>query len=147
MKKLCAFLLILVLALNCLTGCYFVTTKYSDSVTEVADYESSPYIVLNDNIPEFTEEDYAFLAGKKLDIVSLDCTNGYLNLDYIGHMGIRENKRVREKLLSIGAADAHTVFVANHYSHNGLLPYEEMEALHPGFLISFDGMKVRTPEK
>ena len=96
---------------------------------------------------EFTEEDYSFLAGKMLDIVSLDCTNGHLNLDYIGHMGIRENKRVREKLLSIGAADEHTVFVANHYSHNGLLPYEELQALHPDFLISFDGMKVNTPEK
>lgn len=57
-KKLCALALILVLVLNCLTGCFFVTIRYSDSVTKVSDYENSPYIVLNNNTPEFTEEDY-----------------------------------------------------------------------------------------
>ena len=58
MKKLCALGLILLLILGCFSGCFFVTRQYSDSVTEVADYENSPYIVLNNNIPEFTEEDH-----------------------------------------------------------------------------------------
>lgn len=93
---------------------------------------------------EFTPADLAFLAGKKIDIISMDCTNGHLNLDYVGHMGIREDLRMREKLLACGAADEHTVFVANHFSHNGLLPYEEMEKRLPGFKVSYDSMTVET---
>lgn len=95
---------------------------------------------------EFTPTDMEFLTGKKIDIISMDCTNGYLELDYVGHMGIRENLHMREKLLACGAADEHTLFVSTHFSHNGLLPHEEMEKRLPGFLIGFDGMIVKTPE-
>ncbi len=91
---------------------------------------------------EFTPADMDFLAGRRLDLISLDCTNGYLDVTYIGHMGATENRRMREKLLANGAADGHTVFVANHFSHNGLLPYERLQALLPGFLIAYDGMTV-----
>lgn len=91
---------------------------------------------------EFTEEHLEFLRGKRLSIVSLDCTNGKLNCDYVGHMGIEDNLRMREKLCKIGAADEQTVFVANHFSHNGVLPYEEMQKRLPGFLVSYDGMQV-----
>jgi len=62
----------------------------------------------------------------------------------VGHMGIRENLRMKEKLLVNGAADEHTIFVAHHFSHNGLLPYEEMEKRLPGFLVSYDSMVVET---
>ena len=93
---------------------------------------------------EFTPADMDFLAGKKIDLISLDCTNGKLNLDYVGHMGARENLRMREKLMQNGAADEHTIFVANHFSHNGLLPYEELEKLVPGFIVSYDGLILET---
>lgn len=93
---------------------------------------------------EFTAADMEFLSGRKIDVISMDCTNGYLELDYVGHMGIRENLRMREKLLACGAADEHTIFVAHHFSHNGLLPYEEMEKRLPGFLVSYDSMIVET---
>ncbi|MBQ8953048.1 MAG: hypothetical protein IJ048_02940 [Clostridia bacterium] len=91
---------------------------------------------------EFTPADMAFLAGRAVDLISLDCTNGRLDLSYVGHMGATENKRMRERLLANGAADGHTVFVANHFSHNGLLPYGELQALLPDFLIAYDGMTV-----
>jgi len=51
---------------------------------------------------------------------------------------------MRERLLQCGAADEHTVFIANHLSHNGLLPYEDLEMLLPDFKISYDGMKIST---
>ena len=91
---------------------------------------------------ELTPPDYDFLTGKRCDIVSLDCTNGCLELDYIGHMGARENRRVRQRLLEIGAADDKTVFVANHFSHNGLKPFADMQAALPEFIIAYDGMTV-----
>lgn len=90
---------------------------------------------------EFTEEHLDFLKDKHLDMVSLDCTNGVLEMDYVGHMGISDNLRMREKLTAIGAADEKTVFIANHFSHNGAAPYEDMKARLPGFLVSYDGME------
>lgn len=83
-----------------------------------------------------------FLAGKKIDLITLDCTNGYLECDYVGHMGASDNLRLREALLANGAADVHTVFVANHFSHNGLVSHEELEKLLPGFIISYDSLAI-----
>ena len=89
---------------------------------------------------EFTPEDMDFLAGKKIDLISLDCTNAAYQADYIGHMGAADNLRMREKLLANGAADEHTVFVANHFSHNGMVPQEMLEELMPGFVVAYDGL-------
>lgn len=91
---------------------------------------------------EFTPSDMEHLAGRHIDLISLDCTNCRLDCTYIGHMGINDNLRMRDKLLANGAADAHTVFVANHFSHNGLLPHEEIEARMPGFVVAYDGMEI-----
>ena len=91
---------------------------------------------------EFTEADMAYLEGKHHDLISLDCTNGELELDYIGHMGAADNLRMRERLMKIGAADEKTIFVANHFSHNGVVPIGELENLLPGFVIAFDGMEI-----
>lgn len=91
---------------------------------------------------EFTEADMTYLTGKHHDLISLDCTNGELEMDYIGHMGAKDDLRMREKLLSVGAADEKTIFVANHFSHNGVLPSEELALLMPGFIISSDGLKI-----
>ena len=74
--------------------------------------------------------------------MSLDCTNGVLEGDYVGHMGISDNLRMREKLYAIGAADEKTIFVANHFSHNGVAPYDEMCRRLPGFIVSYDGLTV-----
>ena len=91
----------------------------------------------------FTEEDFEFLKDRHINLISMDCTNGILDLKYIGHMGINKNFALREKLLEIGAADENTVFVANHFSHNGLVSHEEMEKRLTGFTVSFDGMTLR----
>ena len=45
-------------------------------------------------------------------------------------MGAQDHLRMREKLLANGAADEHTIFVANHFSHNGLVPHEELRLAH-----------------
>lgn len=91
---------------------------------------------------EFTPEDMAFLKGKKIDLISLDCTNAAYQAEYVGHMGAADNLRMRDKLLAAGAADAHTVFVANHFSHNGLVPHEQLEKLMPGFTVAYDGLEI-----
>ena len=87
-----------------------------------------------------TEADMAFLKDKRMDLISMDCTNGILNPDYIGHMGIEDNLKLREMLIANGTADENTTFVANHFSHNGLAPYEELEKRLPGFRVTYDGL-------
>jgi len=84
-----------------------------------------------------------FLRGKRMDLISLDCTNGVLDLDYIGHMGITEDHLMRTQLIENGTADDRTIFIANHFSHNGLVAHEEMEKRLPEFKVAYDGMTVR----
>lgn len=92
----------------------------------------------------FTDADFDFLKDRRINLISMDCTNGVLtDIRYIGHMGINKNIALREKLLSIGAADENTTFIANHFSHNGLVSHAEMEKRLPGFLVSYDGMTLR----
>lgn len=91
---------------------------------------------------EFTPEDMEFLKGRKIGLISLDCTNAAYQADYVGHMGAADNLRMRGKLMEIGAADENTVFVANHFSHNGMVPQEILEDLMPGFVVAYDGLEI-----
>jgi len=58
-------------------------------------------------------------------------------------MGITENLEMRRRLIENGTADENTVFVANHFSHNGLVSHEEMQKRLPGFVVSYDGLTLR----
>lgn len=93
----------------------------------------------------FLEETWEALKkiNPYFDFVSLDCTGMLLN--YTGnHMGIDACNDVREKLIEIGCADENTKWCYQHFSHNGLLTYDEMVpiAQERGFLVAYDGMEV-----
>jgi len=95
----------------------------------------------------FRDEVWEYFAQTKphFDLVSLDCTNACLPLRYIGHMGLPENVQVRDRMLEMGIADADTVFICNHYSHNGThVVYDDFVPIagKEGFLVSYDGMKI-----
>ena len=92
---------------------------------------------------EFTEANMAYLSGKRLDLVSLDCTGGSWHYDYnrwVGHMTSEGCLSMREKLMAIGAADERTLFVASHFSHNGYTTFEDIQRITPGFIIAYDGL-------
>lgn len=93
----------------------------------------------------FFDEVWNFFEKTKphFDLVSLDCTNATLPLTYVGHMGLAENAQVRARMLEMGLADEKTVFVCNHFSHNGTnVVYDDFVPLAAaeGFLVSYDGM-------
>lgn len=95
----------------------------------------------------FCEEVWEYLEKNpvKFGFVSLDCTNAMKPLQYIGHMGLEENVKVKERLIKIGCADENTLFCSNHFSHNGdNVLYEEYskKAAEFGILTSYDGMEV-----
>ncbi len=91
----------------------------------------------------FLPETLDYLEGKRLDAVSLDCTFGKENWSH-GHMGFPENQATRQWLLDHGCADEKTIFVSNHFSHNGGAVYDRMAefAKNTGIQISYDGMVV-----
>ena len=81
-----------------------------------------------------------FLAGKHLDFVMLDCTNGP-EAEGTNHMGFPDDVEMRDRLRAIGCVDEKTQLVITHFSHNGKLLHEELEALAApeGFRVAYDG--------
>lgn len=95
----------------------------------------------------FSEEVWTYFERERpqLQLVSLDCTNACRPMNYVGHMSFTENLRVRDRLCALGCTDTDTLFIANHFSHNGLSVFYDdfvSVAAREGFLVSHDGMTV-----
>lgn len=96
----------------------------------------------------FPENTMEFLRGRRCDVISLDCTN-VMQQGERSHMGLPADIIMKAKLTEMGAADAHTRFIAHHFSHNGFIDrgrhysLSEFEAIaaEAGFTVSWDGMK------
>ena len=83
--------------------------------------------------------DYIENSGIKFDFVSLDCTSTADEKAFSHHMGLKACCDVKERLLNKNA-DEKTVFLLNHFSHNGGLCYDELVPIAEkhGFLVSYD---------
>lgn len=108
----------------------------------ITDKDGKTLLYANDTA-WFPEETWQYLEGRHLDAVSLDCTMVF-EPDCLTHMGFESNVKAKEKLLAMGSADGHTIFVVNHFSHNGLASHEEIEAKagKEGFLTAYDGFEI-----
>lgn len=91
----------------------------------------------------FPEATWDYLKGRRLNLVSYDCTHGN-EKEGTNHMGFPDIYACRQRLAEIGCVDAATIHVANHFSHGGGILHEEMETMNQGknLLISYDGMTV-----
>ena len=89
----------------------------------------------------FPEESWEYLAGRHLDCVSLDCTYLVKETWSKGHMSLDVCAKVAEELKKLGCVDDTTKLIVNHFSHNGILTYDEMlpEAAKYGLDVSYDG--------
>ncbi|MGL4344730.1 MAG: MBL fold metallo-hydrolase [Cellulosilyticaceae bacterium] len=92
----------------------------------------------------FPEETFEYLAGKKLDIVSLDCTGGAIHADGHNHMGMESNVKVKQRLEELGCAQEGTRWILTHFSHNCKMTHEELtqQAEAIGFEIAYDGLEI-----
>lgn len=117
-----------------------------ESLIYILEQEGCKFLYGNDT-GLWSEEVWAFLqrSGTPFTHVSLDGTLGDSASDYSGHMTFSGNAYVRERMLSIGIANQDTRFITTHFSHNGGLMHEEIEALmNPrGFAVAYDGMIIR----
>lgn len=89
----------------------------------------------------FPEETWRMLEGWKLDLAILDCTTGaFSSRGY--HMGLKEVIEMKRQMLSKNIADKDTIFVATHFSHNGLLLHEELSSklTSEGVEAAYDGL-------
>ena len=52
-----------------------------------------------------------------------------------------QNRKVKDRLIADGVCSDQTIFVINHFSHNGNALYDELceEVRKDGFLVAFDG--------
>lgn len=91
----------------------------------------------------FEEETWSYLAGKRLDLVSMDCTMMALDQNHY-HMGFSGNIEMAKKLRELNCAHKDTVFVCNHFSHNGLWSHDQLveKAKSHGFLATYDGLEI-----
>ena len=92
----------------------------------------------------FPKETWDYLEKTKpvFDFVSLDCTGCIVNYRQ-GHMGLEADSDVKAHMLDSGLANENTVFCCHHFSHNGLVTYDEFVPLaeEKGFLVSYDSME------
>lgn len=93
----------------------------------------------------FSQENIESLRNQpgRLSLVSLDCT-AQKHRDGKYHMGLMDAVDQKTRLIDAGLADEQTIWVVNHFSHNGGWLHDEMacNAERFGFLAAYDGMSI-----
>lgn len=88
---------------------------------------------------------FDYLQEQKIhfDLVSLDCTTQMQKPLKI-HMNLAQNVKFKEELITRNIADESTIFVANHFSHNGKTTYEALNEISKQYNIitAFDGLEL-----
>lgn len=83
---------------------------------------------------------------RPFDVISLDCTQANDEIvPYIGHMNLNKCAALRDEYIKIGIASDHTIFILNHFSHNGKdVVYDDFAKIaeERGFITAYDGMEV-----
>lgn len=88
------------------------------------------------------DETWEFLEGRKLDVLVLECSEGFRGTAYHGHLDVYDCIRVVERLRRMGVLGDASRVVTTHHAHTGDgLHHELEEALNPhGIEVGFDGM-------
>lgn len=90
------------------------------------------------------EKTWSFLSRCKLDLLVLECTKGFVQDDYEGHLAVDDFKTVLKRLRVQGTLTASSLVVTTHHSHNGDATYAELEEAFKGdgVAVGYDGMEI-----
>lgn len=90
-----------------------------------------------------SEDAWECIFRYKYDLISLDATMGKKQIPGY-HMGLPDDIAFTKLLEEQGCIFEKTVKVINHFSHNGEMTHEQLEAFaaEHGMIASYDGMKV-----
>lgn len=117
--------------------------KEGDCFIYVIEREGKRLFYTHDTgFPTLDVLDYLEEHHLKLDVISLDCTGQGLKGSGGIHMNVEENLQLIATLKERALCDDATIFIANHFSHNGGLTYQEMKALGDKhhLITAYDGM-------
>lgn len=91
-----------------------------------------------------SQEAWKCIFGRTYDLISLDATMGK-NHSKEYHMGLPDVMTFVSKMEEQGCIRPDTVKVINHFSHNGQMTHEELEAFaeEHGLTAAYDGMRIR----
>ncbi len=90
------------------------------------------------------DDTWAFLGDYKLDLLVIECTEGFADEGYDGHLTLRECLFVVDRLRMNGVLKPGAPVVTTHHSHNGDATFGELqEALQPhGIDAGYDGYRI-----
>ena len=90
------------------------------------------------------KETFHFLRSCKIDLLVIECSYGFEQSSYKGHLNIAGVVSVVEQLRADGALGSHSRVVTTHHSHQGNARHCDLEkALLPyGIEPGFDGMVI-----
>lgn len=118
----------------------------SSPVVFVIEKDGKSIFYANDSSEYSTESIECLKSLKKpIDVVSFDCTEACNHTTYVGHLSLERCIALRKKLIDENIAYIDTVFVLNHFSHNGAnVVYDDFVkiAAEHSFLVSYDGMEL-----
>ncbi len=111
----------------------------------ISDGEKYYFHCLDSDFPENEVFEYLRIHKIKLSLVILDCTYGDINKEFYGHMNLRQNVRVKEKLEQIGTIDVSTLVIANHVAHCCGETHETLskKAAQFGIGLGYDGLSLQ----
>ena len=91
-----------------------------------------------------TVDDYLKDNGKKIDLLSLDCTKCDNDFRYKVHMSMEEAKTIADRFAKKGLLNKNAKLYYNHFSHNGGQIYDDLveRAKKYGFEVTYDGLSL-----
>lgn len=117
-----------------------------DSHNLIVSHEGASLLYATDT-GVWLDDTWAFLAGRLLSALVIECTEGMHRTGYYGHMSIDECIEVVRRLREMGTLAGDAPVVTTHHSHLGDLTHAELEDLLAphGMQPGFDGMAVTVP--
>jgi phosphoribosyl 1,2-cyclic phosphate phosphodiesterase len=90
----------------------------------------------------WNDDTWSFLSPFKLDLLIIECTDGFDPTMYEGHLDIEECKHVVDRLRKASILKPDSKVVTTHHSVRGLATHSELEiALNPhGIEVGYDGL-------
>lgn len=101
------------------------------------------WLLYGNDTAMFPEETMGALAGRRFDLISLDCTCGSIPAAST-HMTLPMCRTLAARLRAQDTIGADTQVVLTHFSHNAGLLHQQLCSLAApdGFTVAYDGMRV-----
>ena len=123
---------------------HMVSVSTEEPMIYIIRWEDKYFMIANDT-GVFCDENWEYLAKLdiKLSAVFNDCCGcGYDRFN--NHMSGKYVVDTKQRLEELGLVDSSTQYFVNHFSHNGHMTHDQLEArFNPeGIGVAFDGMEV-----